>query len=103
MNSVPSHHLPGFWQPFPEHIRVNVQHFLCSSQTEVGGRDTPGWVELPVSGEPSGLEASGSFLSVVQMPTQSLAMDDCVLLLSLSVPVCEMGMKVAILYRTQAL
>lgn len=43
-------------------------------------------------------EVSSLFFSVVQIPTQSLAMDDRILLLSLSVPVCEMGMKVAIIY-----
>lgn len=39
--------------------------------------DTLEWFELRVSGEQSRLEASGSFfLSVVPVPTQSLAMDD---------------------------
>lgn len=79
-------------------LRVDVPRVLRSSQAGTGGRDTPGWVELHVAREPPGLEASGLFLSAVLIPTQPLAMGDGLVLLSLSVPVCEMGMKVAVIY-----
>lgn len=59
-------------RPFSEFKRAGSHRFLCFPQTEVGGTDNTGWVELRVSGEQSGLEASSLFLSEVQITTQSL-------------------------------